>query len=140
MPSASFFTQRDAAIEYTRYAALCDALFTTAGETVAVVADAETKIALATLSRRAGLHAAAWGELVPESVLLADERASAVTPTAIARDPAAIATALRTLRADLDAAVARMSPVADRPALRLAADVLADIDEALAVLRHPTGG
>ena len=145
MSAEPFFTQRDAAVEFTRLAACCEAVFVAAGEAVGGAGeprvradpagtDARTKVALAGISRRFGLHAAAWAELVPEAVLLADARAAVSPAPAVARTPRGVAEALAMLRDDLHALAARLSPVADGAARRLASVVLADLEEGLTAL------
>jgi hypothetical protein len=138
-----FFTQRDAASTYPRLARRCEALFRASGRLAPDASHPAATVVLATLSRRAGVHADAWAQLVPESVLLADIRADAAGEAADGDVGAATAEtltpAIRSLQADLRALLQRLSPVADEPARRLARAVLADLDEAVLALGDGPG-
>jgi len=134
VPTELFFTQRDAAVEYTRLAGVCEVLFGAAGQLVVDVDDPPSKIAIATVSRRLGRHAAAWADLIPESVLLADVRGAVPPPDGIEPSLGAVIDALRDLRSRLSSLLDRLSAVADGAGRHLASAVLADLDEALAHL------
>jgi hypothetical protein len=137
---APYFTQRDAVALYQRLAGRCDAIFRACGSLALAAADPATTVVLATLSRRAGLHAEAWTGLVPESVLLADVRAAAAADPVEPPDVDGLPAYLRTLQEDLAGLLSRTSPIADEPARRLARAVLGDLDEALQALeRRPSG-
>jgi hypothetical protein len=93
-------------------------------------------VAGATLARRMGVHAAAWAELVPESVLLADARDDAPAAPAVEAGWEAIHECIDALRADLEVLLTRTSTVADGAARRVARAVLADLDRG----RDPSRG
>jgi hypothetical protein len=122
-----FWTQRDAAGEYTRLAGACEALFAALGA-LAPQLPPSSAVPAATLARRMGAHAAAWAELVPESILLAEARDAA--PSVVPIEPAwvPVHAAIEALRRDLGALLTRSSPVADGAARRVARAVLADLD------------
>jgi hypothetical protein len=130
-----FWTQRDAAREYTRLARQCEALFTALGTMAPRLDPPASAAAASQLARRLGEHAATWAGLVPESVLLADERASAASASAIEPTLAAVVAAVAELRDDLDALLTRTTEVADGAARRAARSTCVDIDDAIDRLR-----
>ena len=81
---SNFWSQRDAAREYTRLARVCEELFATLGAVAPSIESSGATAAAALLARRLGHHAVRWAELVPESVLLAAERDDArATPAPV---------------------------------------------------------
>lgn len=132
----NFFSQRDAAREYTRLAHVCGELFAALGAVAPRLEPAAATAAGAQLSRRLGQHAARWAELVPESVLLAPERDDAgSTLTTVQPTLPAVLAGLDDLRVDLETLLTRTSDVADGAARRAARSTVADIDDALRDLR-----
>jgi hypothetical protein len=131
-----FFTQHDAVATYAHLAHSSEALFVALGALAPRLDDPAATVAAATLARQLGAHAAAWAELVPESVLLADARAATPGPSGVDAEWGAVHRAIDELRADLGALLDRTSPVADGAARRLARAVLADLDRG----RDPSGG
>jgi hypothetical protein len=123
-----FWSQQDAAREYTRLAQACEQLFVALGSLAPQLPSPAAAVAAATMARRLGAHAGAWAELVPESVLLEEARASApaVPPVEPAWGP--VHAAIDSLRADLQLLLTRTSVVADGAARRVARAVLADLD------------
>jgi hypothetical protein len=123
-----FWSQHDAAREYTRLARVCEQLFAALGALAPQLPSPTAAVAAATMARRLGAHAAAWAELVPESVLLEDARAAAPAVPAIepAWDP--VHAAIDALRADLERLLTRTTTVADGAARRVARAMLADLD------------
>jgi hypothetical protein len=130
----SYWTQRDAVRAYTRLADLCEALFAATGELVPQVEATASKAVLAATSRHLGAHAAAWADLVPESVLLADARAAARALGAGTVDGLTPAELFDRLTADLEELLARSAPLADGAARRLARNVLDDVRDARVAL------
>jgi hypothetical protein len=140
MPEPEFWSQRDAAAEYTRLAAASESLFRTLGALAPTLPSPRAVVAAATLARRLGTHAAAWAELVPESVLLDEARRSAPAAPDVAGDWPSVAAGLQHLRAALDALLERTTALADAPARRLAGQVLADLAEGPEGVLLPTDG
>jgi hypothetical protein len=131
-----FFSQHDAVREYSQLAGTTAALFVALGALAPTLPEPRAAIAAATLARRLGSHAAAWAELVPESVLLSDARAAAPDVAPVEAEWAAVHRAIDRLRGDLEDVLGRTSPVADAAARRLAREELGDLD---AGLRSSTG-
>jgi hypothetical protein len=129
MADPDFWSQRDAAAEYRRLAAVCESLFRALGALAPSLPTPQETVAAATLARRLGAHASAWDELVPESVLLEDARRAAPAVPETAPEWPAVAAGLAALRRDLRALLERTTDLADAPARRLARQVLADLDE-----------
>jgi hypothetical protein len=123
-----FWSQHDAVREYSRLARTSAALFVALGALAPSLPEPRAAIAGATLARRLGAHAASWAHLVPESVLLADARASAPEVAPVAAEWATVRQAIDRLRADLEDLLSRTSPVADSAARRLAREMLADLE------------
>jgi hypothetical protein len=103
------------------------------------MASPEAKVSVSVAARVFGWHAAQWRALIPESVLLEDDREAA--PTAAVREavaglaraePGARVDSLRALatqmRAEVDLLTARLSPVSDGAATRLATFLRTDLD------------
>jgi hypothetical protein len=142
--NGAFWSQRDAAREYTRLARWCESLFAATGSLAPRLTTAAATNAAATLARRLGGYAAQWAALVPESVLLADARAEAPRPMVVDPVPAQVFPALEALARDLRALLDVTSDVADAPARRLAREVVEDLAATLPVLgtevdRHSRG-
>ncbi|HEX7094448.1 MAG TPA: hypothetical protein VF183_01100 [Acidimicrobiales bacterium] len=140
MPSSepnapAHWTQQDAARGYVDFARRCEALFAALGTVAPRLDDPASTVAAAVLGRQLGLHAAAWSELVPESVLLEDARAAAPARAEVPPTLDAIADALGALRADIEAFLTRSSDVADAEARALGRRMLDDIDASWAELR-----
>jgi hypothetical protein len=140
----AFWSQRDAAREYTRLAHACEALFAALGSLAPRLAEPAAANAAATLARRLGEAAPQWSALVPESVLLGDARAEgALEPIVVDAEPAPVVEALGALSRDLHALLDVTTEVADASARRLAARLVADVDAAQPSLQvatpHPGG-
>ena len=135
---STFWTQRDAARDYTRIARQCEALFAALGTMAPRLEPPAAAAAAAQLARRLGLHAAEWSGLVPESVLLAETRESAPAVPPVEPTVAAVESAVSALRRDLDSLLTRTSEIADGAARREARSTCVDIDEALGRLRLAT--
>jgi hypothetical protein len=140
MAEPDFWSQRDAAAEYTRLAAASESLFRALGALAPSLPGAGATAAAATLARRLGAHAASWDELVPESVLLEDARRSAPVTPELPADRAAVAAALRALQRALVTLLERTTEIADARARRLARQVLADLAEGPEDVLDPTDG
>jgi hypothetical protein len=128
MAEPAFWSQHDAVREYTALARSSEALFMALGALAPHLEDARAAVGAATIARRLGAHAAAWQELVPESVLLAEARDAAPAAATVAPEWGAVHEAITALRADLGRLLADTSPVADGTARRLAREVLADLE------------
>jgi hypothetical protein len=131
-------TARECARAYATIAWTCEQIFHVTAGGIDSVDRAETKVALSVAARVFGWQAEQWRALVPESVLLEDARAAA--PTAAARaavavltasEPAALTDSLRALvrsmRDEVDLLTARLSPVSDGAATRLAEFLRGDL-------------
>ena len=132
-------TARECTRVYATLAWSCEQIFVVAAGWVDSIATPETKVAVAVTARVFGWQAAQWRALVPESVLLEDDRGAA--PTRSARDAVAALTAaaparrvdsLRALAATIGDEVglltARLSPVSDGAAARLAEFLRVDLE------------
>ena len=137
-PPASL-TAADAARVYSTVAWTCEQVFVVAAGRLDSMASPEAKVSVSVAARVFGWHAAQWRALIPESVLLEDDRK--VAPAAAVReavaglaraDPEAVVDQLRALaaemRAEVDLFTARLSPVSDGAATRLATFLRADLD------------
>jgi hypothetical protein len=131
-------TAADTARVYSNVAWTCEETFVVAAGWLDSIAAPEAKVAVSVAARVFGWHAAQWRALIPESVLLENDRNAA--PAAAAVD--AIAALIRTepvvrvesLRAlagqmceQVDLLTARLSPVSDGAAARLASFLRADL-------------
>lgn len=133
-----FWSQRDAAREYPRISSVCETLFETIGALAPHLGPASAVVAATPLARHLGAHAEAWRELVPESVLLEDDRAAAPSSPPVDRSLVGVVAAVESLRSELAELLTRTSPVADAPARRQAEATIADIDRSLANLKEST--
>jgi hypothetical protein len=123
----------------------CEQIFVVAAGWVDSIAAPETKVAVAVTARVFGWQAAQWRALVPESVLLEDDRVAAPTPSAraavaalTAAAPARRVVSLRALTATIGDEVglltARLSPVSDGAAARLAEFLRIDLERTKSTL------
>ena len=132
-------TARDCTRAYATLAWACEEIFRVAASWVDSMEVPESKVAVAVVARVFGWQAAQWRALVPESVLLADDRDAA--PTASARRAVAELTAAeparrreslralaRTIGEEVDLLTARLSPVSDAAAARLADFLRVDLE------------
>jgi hypothetical protein len=135
---AGFWSQRDAAQEYTRLARTCESLFVALGALAPSLGPPAAAAAAAQLARRLGAHASAWAELVPESVLLEDARRAAPAAAIVEPSIATVVDALTELRSAVADLLTRTTEVADGAARRQARSTAADLDDALALVRLAT--
>lgn len=132
-------TARDCTRAYATLAWTCEEIFRVAAGWVDSMEVPESKVAVAVVARVFGWQAAQWRALVPESVLLAGDRDAA--PTASARRAVAELTAAeparrreslralaRTIGEEVDLLTARLSPVSDGAAARLADFLRVDLE------------
>ena len=137
-PPASL-TAADTARVYSTVAWSCEQVFVIAAGWLDSMASPEAKVSVSVAARIFGWHAAQWRALIPESVLLEDDRTAAPATAVreavagLARsEPEARVDSLRTLAAEMSAEVdrlmARLSPVSDGAATRLAAFLRIDLD------------
>jgi hypothetical protein len=138
-------TARECTRLYSTLAWSCDQIFLVAAGWVDGVAAPRRKAAVAVTARVFGWQAAQWRALVPESVLLEDDRSAA--PAASARaaidalrasDAAQRVESLRALVVamadEVGLLTARLSPVSDGAAVRLAEFLRADLARATTTL------
>jgi len=132
-------TAADTARVYSTVAWSCEQVFVVAAGWLDSMPSPEAKVSVSVAARIFGWHAAQWHALIPESVLLEEDRAAA--PTAAVRDavarlartePGARVDSLRALatqiRTEVDLLTARLSPVSDGAATRLAAFLRIDLE------------
>ena len=136
----------DCARVFSTVAWSCEEVFVLAAGWIDSIPAAETKVKVSVAARVFAWHAAQWRALIPESVLLEDDRQATPSPTAreaitvLARaEPEVRVQSLGALAANMSGAVdlltARLSPVSDGAATRLAGFLRADLgrlSEALA--------
>jgi hypothetical protein len=128
----------DCARIYSTVAWSCEEVFVLAAGWLDSIPAAETKVTVSVVARVFAWHAAQWRALIPESILLEDDRQAA--PAAAAREAIALlaraepdvrAQSLRALADDMshevDQLSARLSPVSDGEATRLASFLRADL-------------
>jgi hypothetical protein len=131
-------TARESTRAYATLAWSCEQIFLVAAGWLDSEAAPERKVALSVAARVFGWQAEQWRSLVPESVLLEDDRGGA--PTAVAREtiaalrgaePARHVESLRSvvvaMRDEVDLLTTRLSPVSDSAAARLAEFLRADL-------------
>ena len=124
---------------YSTVAWSCEQVFEVAAGWVESAAAAETKVSLSVAARLFGWHAAQWRSLIPESVLLEDDRRAA--PATAAREalaelalvePGFRVNSLRVvagkMRNEVDLLTACLSPISEGAAIRLATFLRADLD------------
>jgi hypothetical protein len=138
-------TARECTRVYATLAWSCEQIFLTTAGWIDSVETAETKIALSIAARVFGWQAEQWRALVPESVLLDDDRAAAPVPAAreamaalAAADPARRGDSLRalseTMQDEVGLLAERLSPVSDGAGARLAEFLRADLGRVSASL------
>jgi len=137
--SPASLTAADTARVYSTVAWSCEQVFVVAAGWLDSMASPEAKVYVSVAARVFGWHATQWHALIPESVLLENDRKAAPTAAvreavvALARaEPGARVDSLRALaaqmRADVDLLTARLSPVSDGAATRLATFLRTDLD------------
>ena len=137
--SPASLTAADTARVYSTVAWSCEQVFVVSAGWLDSMASPQAKVSVSVAARVFGWHAAQWRALIPESVLLEDDREA--VPTAAVREavaglaraePGARVDSLRALaaqmRADVDLLTARLSPVSDGAATRLATFLRTDLD------------
>ena len=138
-------TARDCTRAYSTLAWTCEQIFRVAAGWVDSVEVPESKVSVAVAARVFGWQAAQWRALVPESVLLENDRRAA--PTTSARTAVAALTAaaparrreslcalVRTIGDEVDLLTARLSPVSDGAAARLADFLRVDLERTVRTL------
>ena len=136
--SGAALTAADCARVYSTVAWSCDQVFVVAAGWVDSMAVPESKVTVSVSARVFGWHAEQWAALVPESVLLADDRQAAPAPAAreaiaeLAKaEPEVRVDSLRALAGrmgdEIDLLTARLSPVSDGAAIRLASFLYTDL-------------
>lgn len=118
-------TARDAACELTRLAAAFAAGFAQLADAAATASSPARRVALATASRRLGVHAQDLAALVPESVLLASARAAGEADPL--ERPADAGELLSALDAALGAILLRATPLADGALVRAGTAMRAEL-------------
>ena len=132
-------TARECTLAYATLAWTCEQIFAVAARWVDSIEVPESKVAVAVTARLFGWQAVQWRALVPESVLLEDDREAAPTPSARAAvaalcsvEPGQGVESLRALAAsigeEVDLLTARLSLVSDGAAARLAEFFRADLE------------
>jgi hypothetical protein len=132
-------TARECTRAFATLSWTCEQIFHLTASWIDSFDRAEAKVAVSVAARLFGWQADQWRGLVPESVLLEDDRSAAPTPAAReaiaalgACEPARRADALRamaeSMRAEVDLLTARLSPVSDGAARRLAEFLRADLE------------
>ena len=137
--SPASLTAADTARVYSTVAWSCEQVFVVATGWLDSMASPEAKVSVSVAARIFGWHAAHWHALIPESVLLEDDREAA--PTAAVREAVAglarakpgarvdsLCALATQMRAELDLLTARLSPVSDGAATRLATFLRTDLD------------
>lgn len=137
--SPASLTAADTARVYSTVAWSCEQVFVVSAGWLDSMASPQAKVSVSVAARVFGWHAAQWRALIPESVLLEDDREA--VPTAAVREavaglaraePGARVDSLRALasqmRAEVDLLMARLSPVSDGAATRLATFLRTDLD------------
>ena len=130
-------TAADCARVYSTVAWSCEQVFVVAAGWLDSMAP-EAKVTVSVAARVFGWHAAQWRALIPESVLLDDDREAAPATSAsgaiadLARaEPGVRVDSLRALadnmREEVDLLTDRLSPVSDGAATRLATFLRADL-------------
>ena len=135
----SSLTAADTARVYSTVAWSCEQVFVVAAGWLDSMTSPQAKVSVSVAARVFGWHAAQWRALIPESVLLEDDRKA--TPAAAVREavavlarvePEARVDSLRALatqmRAEVDLLTTRLSPVSDGAATRLATFLRTDLD------------
>ncbi|MEO8694684.1 MAG: hypothetical protein ABI658_14260 [Acidimicrobiales bacterium] len=136
--SDAALTAADTARVYSTVAWSCEQAFVVAAGWLDSISSPEAKVSVSVAARVFGWHAAQWRALIPESVLLEDDRIAAPGPAAgkaltdlADAEPAARVDSLRALaaemRAEVDLLTARLSPVSDGAATRLATFLQTDL-------------
>jgi len=136
--AAAPLSAADCARIYSTVAWSCEEVFVLAAGWLDSIPAAETKVSVSVVARVFAWHAAQWRALIPESILLENDRQSAPAPAAreaialLARaEPAVRAQSLRsladTMSNEVDLLTARLSPVSDAEAARLAGFLRADL-------------
>ena len=131
-------TAADTARVFANVAWSCEQVFAVTAGWLDSMAPPEAKVSVSVAARVFGWHAAQWRALIPESVLLENDRnaaPAAAASQAIAElaqaEPGARVDSLRALaaemRAEVDLLTARLSPVSDGAATRLATFLHADL-------------
>ena len=132
-------TARDCTRAYSTLAWTCEEIFRVAAGWVDSIEVPESKVAVAVAARVFGWQAAQWRALVPESVLLEDDRDAAPTGSArtavaalAAADPSRRRESLRALVQsigdEVDLLKARLSPISDGAGARLADFLRLDLE------------
>jgi hypothetical protein len=138
-------TARECTRTYATLSWTCEQIFLLTASWIDSIDRAETKVAISVAARVFGWQADQWRGIVPESVLLEDARAAAPTPPARAAvaaldaaDPERRADSLRalvqSLRDEVDLLTARLSPVSDGAATRMAEFLKRDLERVSAAL------
>jgi hypothetical protein len=131
-------TARECTRAYATLSWTCEQIFLLTASWLDSIDRAETKVALSVAARVFGWQAEQWRALVPESVLLEDDRSAAPTPSArdaiaalAASEPPRRAESIGALasamRDEVDLLTARLSPVSDGAAARLAEFLRGDL-------------
>jgi hypothetical protein len=135
---AGALTAAQCARLYSTVAWTCEQAFVVAVGWLDSIAEPETKVKVSIAARVLAWHADQWRVLIPESVLLEDDRQAAPGPSARAAlaglagaEPAARVRSLvglvDNLRSEIDLLTALLSPVSDGAAARLATVSRADL-------------
>jgi hypothetical protein len=128
----------DCARVYSTVAWSCEEVFVLAAGWLDSIPAAEIKVTVSVAARVFAWHAAQWRALIPESILLEGDRQAAPAKGAreaiallAGAEPAVRARSLRALADDMgnevDLLTARLSPVSDGEATRLAGFLRADL-------------
>jgi hypothetical protein len=128
----------DCARVFSTVAWSCEEVFVLSAGWIDSIPVAETKVIVSVAARVFAWHAAQWRALIPDSILLEDDRRAAPAPTAreaIAllerAEPEVRVRSLGALAENMSGAVdlltARLSPVSDGAATRLAGFLRADL-------------
>ena len=136
--TSAALTAADAARVYSTVAWSCEEIFVVAAGWLDSMAAPEAKVSASVAARVFGWHAAQWRALVPESVLLENERtvapggaAAAAIAELVQAEPAVRIDSLRALagkmRDEVDLLATRLSPVSDGAAARLVTFLRADL-------------
>jgi hypothetical protein len=136
--SPAAFTAAHSARVYSTVTWLCDQVCAVAAGLIDSIPTPRTKVSLSVAARVFAWHADQWRALIPESVLLEDDRRAAPGPAArkaladlAGAEPLVRERSLRALvhemRDEIDRLTARLSPVSDGAAARLATVLHADL-------------
>ncbi|MEO5838675.1 MAG: hypothetical protein ABIQ73_17935 [Acidimicrobiales bacterium] len=143
--SPAALTAADTARVFSTVAWSCEQVFVVTAGWLESISSPEAKVSVSVAARVFGWHAAQWRALIPESVLLEDDRAAAPGAAAgesvaalVRAKPQERVDALRALAAEMgsevDLLTARLSPVSDGAATRLATFLQTDLGRLSAML------